>query len=116
VLPYDEYEKLPNHRARFSLLAALLGLVVAPAAILLHLRLSSVTLIMAVAGMAVGCTIFGLIALYLARKARLRRVVSLERIGGAKQTALGRVLGRLVLGIGLGAGIALGVYALLATR
>jgi len=116
VLPYDEYEKLPNHRARFSLLAALLGLVLAPAAILLHLRFTSVTLIMAVAGMAVGCTIFGLIALYLARKARLRRVVSLERIGGAKQAALGRVLGKLVLGIGLAAGIALGVYALLATR
>ncbi|HEY4977227.1 MAG TPA: hypothetical protein VII05_07775 [Gaiellaceae bacterium] len=116
MLPYDEYEKLPNHRARFSFFFALLGLVMAPAAFVLHLRLSAVTLIMAVGGMAVGCTIFGLIALYLARKARLRRVVSLERMGGAKQAALGRILGKLVLGIGLGAGIALGVYALLATR
>jgi hypothetical protein len=34
-------------------------------------------------------------------------------MGGAKQAALGRLLGKLVLGIGLGACIALAVYALL---
>jgi hypothetical protein len=116
VLPYDDYEKQPNVRARFSLLVGLLGAVFAPAAILLHIRLAEISLLMAVGGIAAGCTVMGFIALFLARKARLRRVVSLERIGGAKQAALGRLLGTLALGIGLGACISLGVYALLASR
>lgn len=116
MLPYDDYEKQPNHRARFSLLIGLLGAALAPAAIVLHLRLSEVSLVMAVAGMAAGCTILGFIALVLAKRARLRRVVSLERMGGSKQAALGRLLGTLVLCVGLGACIALGVYELLASR
>lgn len=116
MLPYDDYEKQPNVRARFSLLVGLLGAVFAPAAILLHIRLAEISLLMAVGGIAAGCTVMGFIALFLARKARLRRVVSLERIGGAKQAALGRLLGTLALGIGLGACISLGVYALLASR
>jgi hypothetical protein len=116
VLPYDDYEKQPNGRARFSLLVGLLGAALAPAAILVHLRVSQVTLLMAVGGIAAGCTILGFIALFLAKRARLRRIVSLERMGGAKQAALGRLLGTLVLGIGLGACISLGVYALLSSR
>lgn len=116
MLPYDDYEKQPNNRARFSLLTGLIGAALAPAAIVLHLRLSEVTLVLAAAGIAAGCTIFGLITLFLAKRARLRRIVSLERMGGAKQAALGRFLGTLELSIGLGACIALGVYALLASR
>jgi hypothetical protein len=99
VLPYDDYEKQPNGRARFSLLVGLLGAALAPAAILVHLRVSQVTLLMAVGGIAAGCTILGFIALFLAQRARL-----------------GRLLGTLVLGIGLGACISLGVYALLSSR
>ena len=116
MLPYDDYEKQPNVRARFSLLVGLLGAVLAPAAILLHVRVAEITLLIAVGGIAAGCTVLGFSALFLAKRARLRRVVSLERMGGAKQAALGRLLGTLVLGIGLGACISLGVYALLASR
>jgi len=113
VLPYDDYEKQRNVRARFSLLVGLLGALFAPAAIFAHIRLAEVTLPMAVGGIAVVCTVLGLTARILAKRARLRRVVSLERMGGAGQAALGRLLGTLVLGIGLGACISLGVYALL---
>jgi hypothetical protein len=113
VLPYDDYERQPNVRARLSLLFGLLGAALAPAAILVHLRISEITLPIAVGGMAAGCTIFGFLALSLAKRARLRRRISLERMGGAKQAALGRLLGKLVLGIGLGACISLAVYALL---
>jgi hypothetical protein len=116
VLPYDDYKKQPNVRARLSALFGLLGAVLPPAAYVLHRRLAEVTLLRAVGGVAAGCTIFGFVALLLARNARLRRVVSLERIGGAKQTVFGRLLGTLVLAIGLGACISLAVYALLATR
>jgi len=114
VLPYDDYEKQRNVRARFSLLFGLLGVTLGPAAILVHLRVSAVTLPMAVGGIAGGCTILGFLALSLAKRARLRRRISLERMGGAKQAALGRLLGKLALGIGLGSCIALAVFALLA--
>jgi len=113
VLPYDDYEKQGNVRARFSLLVGLLGALLAPATILVHIRVARITLPMAVGGIAAGCTVLGFIALVLAKRARLRRVVSLERMGGAGQAALGRLLGTLTLGIGLGACISLGVYALL---
>ena len=113
MLPYDDYEKQRNMGARFSLLFGLLGAAFGPAAILVHLRVAAITLPMSVGGIAVGCTILGFSALFLAKRARLRRRVSLERMGGAKQAALGRLLGKLVLGIGLGACIALAVYALL---
>ena len=113
MLSYDDYEKQRNVRARFSLLVGLLGALFAPAAILVHIRLAEVTLPMAVGGIAVVCTVLGLAARILAKRARLRRIVSLERMGGAGQAALGRLLGTLVLGIGLGACISLGVYALL---
>jgi hypothetical protein len=116
VLPYDDYEKQPNARARLSALFGLLGAALPPAAIVLHMRLPAVTLLRAVGGVAAGCTFFGFVALLLAKRARLRRVVSLERIGGARQAALGRLLGTLALAIGLGACISLAVYALLATR
>ena len=116
MLPYDDYEKQPNVRARLSLLVGLLGAVIAPAAILLHIRIAEITLLMAVGGIAGGCTVLGFIALSLAKRARLRRVVSLERMGGAKQAALGRLLGTLALGAGLGACVSLAVYALLASR
>ena len=116
MLPYDDYEKQPNVRARLSALFGLLGAALPLAAIVLHMRLATVTLLMAVGGIAAVCTIFGFVALLLAKRARLRRVVSLERIGGAKQAAFGRLLGTLALAIGLGACISLAVYALLASR
>ncbi|MHB8060921.1 MAG: hypothetical protein ACYDHO_08840 [Gaiellaceae bacterium] len=113
MLPYDDYEKQPNARARLSLLFGLLGAALAPTAILVHTRVSEITLPMAVGGIAAGCTVLGFLALSLAKRARLRRRISLDRMGGAKQAALGRLLGKLVLGVGLGACISLAVYALL---
>jgi hypothetical protein len=116
VLPYDDYQKQPNARARLSALFGLLGAALPPTAVALHMHLAEVTLLRAVGGVAAGCTLFGFVALLLARGARLRRVVSLERIGGAKQAALGRLLGTLALAIGLGACISLAVYVLLSSR
>lgn len=113
MLPYDDYEKQRNVRARFSLLFGLLGIALAPTALFVHLRVSAVTLPMAVGAIAGACTILGFLALSLAKRARLRRRISLDRMGGAKQAALGRLLGKLALGIGLGACIALAVFALL---
>ena len=116
MLPYDDYEKQPNVRARLSALVGLFGVALPPAAVALHMHLAEVSLLRAVGGVAAGCTFFGFVSLLLARRARLRRVVSLDRIGGAKQAALGRLLGTLALAIGLGACISLGVYVLLASR
>jgi hypothetical protein len=117
VTSYENYRaKQGNVRARLSALTGLVGVALAPAAIVLSMRLSSVTLVMSVVGIAAGCTILGFLALLLARKARLRRAVSLGRMGGAGQAALGRFLGTISFGIGLGACISLVVFVLMASR
>jgi len=117
VLPYDDYQtSQANVRALLAALTGLIGVALAPAAIVLSMRMGEVTLIMAVIAIAAGCTVFGILALALARRARLRRSVSLGRMSGAKLAGLGRLLGTLALSLGLAACVALAVYAIMTSR
>jgi hypothetical protein len=110
VLPDDDYQKQPNARARLSALLGLVGIALGPAAYVLSIRQSTVSPLDAVAGLAAGCTLLGFLSLALAKRARLRRAVSLERMGGAKLAGLGRLLGTLAFCLGMGACVALAVY------
>lgn len=117
MLPYDDYQATQgNVRARLAALLGLLGVAVAPIAIALSMRLSEVTLVIAVSGIAAGCTVLGALALSLARRAHLRRSISLGRMGGAGLAALGRFFGTLAFGIGLAACVALVVYGVMTSR
>ncbi|MGD0272380.1 MAG: hypothetical protein ABSB96_01395 [Gaiellaceae bacterium] len=117
MLPYEDYRtNQANVRARLAALTGLIGVVLAPAAIVLSMRLVEVTLIMAVIAIAAGCSVFGILALVLAKRARLRRSISLGRMGGAKLAGLGRLLGTLALSLGLAACVALAVYAIMTSR
>ncbi|MGD0165766.1 MAG: hypothetical protein ABSC51_00545 [Gaiellaceae bacterium] len=106
----------PNVRARLSALVGLIGVALAPAAVITSMRSVTVTLLMAVIAIAAGCTVFGFIAIVLAKKAHLRRSVSLGRMGGSRQAAFGRATGIIALALGVSACIALAVYAVLASR
>lgn len=55
----------------------------------------------------------GAAAIYLARRGRRNIERTIGRLGGQGTARVGRVLGLLSLCIGLTAGLALGVYALL---
>jgi hypothetical protein len=117
VLPYDDYRtSQSNVRARLAALTGLIGFALAPAAIVLSMRMVEVTLIMAVIAIAAGCSVFGILALALAKRARLRRSISLGRMGGAKLAGLGRLLGMLALSFGLAACVALSVYTIMTSR
>ena len=117
MLPYDDYRtNQSNVRARLAALTGLIGIALAPAAIVLSMRMAKVTLIMAVIAIAAGCSLFGILALLLAKRARLRRSISLGRMGGAKLAGLGRLLGTLALSLGLAACVALVVYAIMTSR
>ena len=114
---FDDYRKSEsNVRARLAALTGLIGVALAPAAIVLSMRLVEVTLVMAVIAIAAGCSVFGILALALAKRARLRRSISLGRMGGAKLAGLGRLLGMLALSFGLAACVALSVYAIMTSR
>ena len=113
---YDDHASGPNVRARLAVLTGLIGVGLAPAAIVLSMKSVTVTLIMAVIAIAAGCSLFGILALVLARRVRLRRSISLGRMGGARLTGLGRLLGTLSLSLGLAACVALGVYAVMTSR
>jgi hypothetical protein len=104
-----ENDREASGGARLSFLLGALGILLAPAAIVLSDYSERVTLVMSVAAVAVSSTGFGLVALSLARKARLRREISLGRAGGRRAAALGRTLGTLALAIGLTACVALAV-------
>ena len=117
MLPYeDSRASESNVRAHFAALAGLIGVTLAPAAIVLSLRMVAVTLIMAVIAIAAGCSLFGILALFLAKRARLRRSISLGRMGGAKLAGFARLLGTLALSLGLAACVALAVYAIMTSR
>lgn len=114
---YDDYPKsAPNVRARLAALTGLVGVALAPVAIVLSMKSAMVTLTMAVIAVAGGCSLFGMLALTLAKRARLRRSISLGRMGGGKLTGLGRALGTLSLSLGLAACVALAVYAVMTSR
>jgi hypothetical protein len=117
VPSFDDYRKSEsNVRARLAALTGLIGVALAPAAIVLSMKSVTVTLIMAVIAVAAGSSLFGILTLALAKRARLRRSVSLGRMGGARLAGLGRVLGMLSLSLGLAACVALAVYAVMTSR
>jgi hypothetical protein len=100
-----------NDRARLSVLFALLSLAAIPAALYAS-RLSNVSVPQAVGGEAVVGTLLGLIAVILARGARLRAGRTLSRPGeGAARW--GKWLGLLGIFLGLTAALSLGFFGLL---
>jgi hypothetical protein len=103
--------RLRNDRARFSVLFALLSLASIPVALYAS-RLNNVNVPQAVGGEAVAGTLFGLIAIVLARGARIRVERSLARVGEGTARA-GKWLGLLGLCLALTAALALGFYGLL---
>jgi hypothetical protein len=100
-----------NDRARFSVLFALLSLAAIPAA-LYATRLSNVNVPQAVGGEAVAGTLLGLIAVLLARGARLRAERTLSRRGEAA-ARWGKWLGLLGLCLGLTAALSLAFFGVL---
>jgi hypothetical protein len=117
VQPYGDYRgSEPNAPAMLSALTGAIGVALAPGAIELSMRSSRVTLIVAVIAIAAGCTPLGAAALWLAKRARISRSISLGRIGGAKLGGLGRLLGIFALSLGLSAFVTLAVYAVLSSR
>jgi hypothetical protein len=100
-----------NNRARFSVLFALLSLAAIPAA-LYATRLSNVNVPQAVGGEAVAGTLLGLIAVLLARSARLRAERTLSRPGEAT-ARWGKWLGLLGLCLGLTAALSLAFFGVL---
>ena len=100
-----------NNRARLSLLFALLSLASIPAAYYAaHLR--HVNVPEAVGGEAIAGTLFGLLAVIFARKARFQVERTLGRAGEGT-ARWGRWLGLLGMCLGLTAALALGFYGLL---
>jgi phosphoglycerate dehydrogenase-like enzyme len=89
-----------------------IGLLVAPAAVVASKRVPRVTLIEAVAAIAASGLI-ALLALLLARRARLYREKTLGRAGGARTLRVGRTLGLIGICLAASACIALAFYAAL---
>jgi hypothetical protein len=100
-----------NDRALVSVFFALLSLAAVPAAVYAT-RLKNVDLPQAVGGEAVAGTLLGLIAIVLARGARVRveRTLSRAGEGAARFGKWGGILG---LCLGLTAALALGFFGLL---
>jgi hypothetical protein len=101
-----------NVAARGSVLLALLGLAIPVAAFAAARRLDQVSLLQAT-GATCGSAVLGAAAIFLARRGRRNIERTIGRLGGKGAARVGRVLGLLSLCIGLTAGLALGVYALL---
>jgi hypothetical protein len=103
--------RVRNDGARLSVLFALLSLASSPAA-WYATRLRDVNLTQAVGGEAVAGTLFGLVAVLLARRARVQVERTLSRVGEGT-ARLGRWLGLLGLCLGLTAALALAFFGLL---
>jgi len=100
-----------NERARFSVVFGLLSLAAIPVA-LYSTRLKNVNLPQAVGGEAVAGTLLGLIAVILARSARVKVERTLARVGEGT-ARLGKWLGVRGLWRGLTAALALAFFGLL---
>jgi len=100
-----------NERARFSVVFGLLSLAAIPVA-LYSTRLKNVNLAQAVGGEAVAGTLLGLIAVILARSARVKVERTLARVGEGT-ARLGKWLGLLGICLGLTAALALAFFGLL---
>ena len=103
--------RVRNTKARFSVLFGLLSIAAVPVA-LYSTRLQKVDLPHAVAGEAIAGTLLGLIAIVLARGARVKVERTLGRAGeGAAKW--GKWLGTLGLCLGLTAALSLAFFGLL---
>ena len=100
-----------NERARLSVVFGLLSLAAIPVA-LYSTRLKNVNLPQAVGGEAVAGTLLGLIAVMLARSARVKVERTLARVGEGT-ARLGKWLGLLGICLGLTAALALAFFGLL---
>ena len=103
--------RVRNSKARLSVFFGLLSLAAIPLA-LYSTRLKHVDLPQAVAGEAVAGTLLGLIAVLLARSARVQVERTLTRAGEGAARA-GKWLGLLGLCLGLTAALALAFFGLL---
>ena len=100
-----------NDRARLSVVLGVLSLAAIPVA-LYSTRLKNVDLPQAVGGEAVAGTLLGLIAVLLARGARVKVERTLSRTGEGT-ARLGKWLGLLGLCLGLTAALSLAFFGLL---
>jgi hypothetical protein len=114
VAPTSSSNERPkgNAAAPFSVLLGLLSLATLPAAVVVARESDDLTLVQA--GLAVPlAALLGLLALWLARRARRRADRTLDRVGGRGAARMGKLLGGLGLYLAATAALALGVYALL---
>jgi len=93
-------------------LVGLLSLAALPAAVIAARESDELTLVEAGVVVPVAA-LLGVVALWLARRARRRADRTLDRVGGRRTARVGKLLGGLGLYIAATAAIALGVYALL---
>src|SRR4029078_7864688 len=101
-----------NDAARGSIVLAPLGLALPVVAYVAARRLQDVTIVQAT-GATCASAVLGGAAVLLARR-RLREIAPPNvRLGGENAARVGRLLGAIALCIGLSAGIALAVYAVL---
>jgi hypothetical protein len=101
-----------NDAARGSVVLALLGLVLPVVAYVAAQRLQGVTIVQAT-GATCGSIVLGGAAILLARRGLRNNERTLGRAGGQGAARIGRLLGVIAVCIGLSAGIALAVYAVL---
>ena len=101
-----------NAKAVFSVVAGLAALGVCVAGAVLARVRTDIGL--TEAGIAVGIgALLALVALSLARRARFDYQRTLGRIGGSAIASTGRLLGTVALLVGITAGLAFGVFAVL---
>ena len=95
------------------MLVGLLSLATLPAAVVAARESDDLTLVEAGVGAVPVAALLGLVALWLARRARQRADRTLDRVGGRRTARTGKLLGALGLYLAATAALALGVYALL---
>ncbi|MFL5931815.1 MAG: hypothetical protein ACJ75P_11200 [Gaiellaceae bacterium] len=95
------------------MLVALLSLATLPAAVVVSRASEEVTLVEAGVVAVPVAAVLGLVALWLARRARRRADRTVDRVGGRGTARAGKLLGGLGLYLAATAALALGVYALL---
>jgi NhaP-type Na+/H+ or K+/H+ antiporter len=94
-------------------LVGLLSLATLPAAVVVARESDELTLVEAGVVAVPVAALLGLVALWLARRARRRADRTLDRVGGRRTARAGKLIGALGLYLAATAAIALGVYALL---
>lgn len=101
-----------NHRASFAVVVGILAVLALPGAVVLARQTAGIDLLSAAWAVPVAA-LLGTVALLLARGARGRIRVSLERAGGSGRARAGVILGVAAICLALSSAIAVGVYELL---